>query len=194
MKSNNWKKGFFLLLGIDIIVTILILTLILTPSGQNIGENSMKLHTNKTVSFYVKSNKNDVNQLINGYLMKRSSKSPIRYQVKLGNEVEFYGRVPFLGDSVDMRLSFEPKALPNGDLKLTQKSATIGHLQLPVASVLKLVMETYDLPSGVDIRPNERVIYIQMSQLKLKSHIIVKVNEFDLKKDQIAFTLFVPTK
>jgi uncharacterized protein YpmS len=191
--KNKWKKGFLLLLGINILIIILVSSLILIPSNEN-RKMDQKESNKDTVSFYIKSNKNDLNQLINHYLKKEVAGSPADYEVKLGNEVELYGEIPFFSEKLDMKLAFEPLALENGDLLLKQRSISIGRLHLPVATVLQFIRDNYKLPHGVDIRPNQKFIYVHMSQLKLKSDIKVKVNKFDLQKDNIAFTLLVPVK
>jgi uncharacterized protein YpmS len=191
--KNKWKKGFLLLLGINILIIILVSSLILIPTNENRKMDQKKINKD-TVSFYIKSNKNDLNQLINHYLKKEAAGSPVDYEVRLGNEVELYGELPFFSEKLDMKLAFEPLALENGDLLLKQKSISIGRLHLPVATVLQFIRDNYKLPHGVDIRPNQKLVYVHMSQLKLKSDIKVKVNKFDLKKDQIAFTLLVPVK
>jgi uncharacterized protein YpmS len=191
--KNKWKKGFFLLLGIDLLIFILIISLVLTPSDET-GKVKNSKSNKDTVSFKIKSNKNDLNQLINHYLKKEAADTPIDYQVRLGNEVELYGEIPFFSEKLNMKLTFVPKALENGDLQLKQKSISLGSLHLPVSTVLVFIRDNYKLPVGVDIRPNDKLVYVHMQQLKLKSDLKVKVDKFDLKKDDIAFTLLVPVE
>jgi uncharacterized protein YpmS len=191
--KNKWKKGFLLLLGIDLLIFILIISLVLTPSDE-MGKVKNSKSNKDTVSFKIKSNKNDLNQLINHYLKKETADTPIDYQVRLGNEVELYGDIPFFSEKLKMKLTFVPKALENGDLLLKQKSISLGSLHLPVSTVLQVIRDNYKLPVGVDIRPNDKLIYVHMQQLKLKSDLKVKVDKFDLKKDDIAFTLLVPVE
>jgi uncharacterized protein YpmS len=190
--NNKWKRGFFLLLGLDLLIVIILLFLILSPAeNEKMNWKEMK---NNNVSFQVQSNKSDLNLLINQYLQKEASDSPIGYQVHLRDEVELYGTLPFFSQEIDMKLTFEPEALNNGDLVLKQKSISIGNLSLPVSYVLKFISENYKLPKGVDIQPNEKHVYIHMEQLKLKSDIKIKANKFDLKNDDISFTLLVPVE
>jgi uncharacterized protein YpmS len=191
--KNKWKKGFFLLLGIDLIIFILIASLVLKPTDDT-GKVKNSKSNKDTVSFKIKSNKNDLNQLINHYLKKEAADTPIDYQVRLGNEVELYGEIPFFSEKLNMKLTFVPKALENGDLELKQKSISLGSLHLPVSTVLVFIRDNYKLPVGVDIRPNDKLVYVHMQQLKLKSDLKVKVDKFDLKKDDIAFTLLVPVE
>lgn len=191
--KNKWKLAFLILLGINLAVMIFIFSLALV-SPKNKEQNQLQEPSKDYVSFYVKSNKNDLNLLINHYLRKQSAGSPIDYRVVLGNEVELYGTLPVFSDILNLKLSFEPVALTNGDLVLKQKSMSIGQLNLPISFVLNVISENYQLPSGVEIRPNDKLVYIHMQQLKLNSDFKIKVDQFDLKKDMIAFTLLAPVK
>lgn len=191
--KNKWKNGFLLLLGANLLIVVMLLWLIMIPS-DNKDKSSIKVPSGESVSFHVTSNKNDLNMLINHYLTKEVADSPVDYRVLLGDEVELYGTFPIFSEKLNMKLTFEPEAQNNGDLVLKQKTMTIGSLHLPVSNVLKIINENYKLPKGVDIRPNDKLVYIHMQQLKLQSDTKIKANRFDLKKDDIAFTLLVPIK
>ncbi|SFA92219.1 MULTISPECIES: YpmS family protein [unclassified Bacillus (in: firmicutes)] len=190
--KNRWKMAFFLLLGLNLIVMFVLFAMIKAP----IKDQKLVNKENKAnfVSFQVASNKKDLNLLINEYLRKEVGESPVDYQVVLDKEVELYGTIPFFSEELDMKLTFEPEALDNGDLILKQKSIKIGKINLPVSYVLNFIRKNYKLPNGVAIQPNEERIYVSMGQIKLKSDTKIKVNEFDLKSDQISFTLLVPVK
>jgi uncharacterized protein YpmS len=191
--KNKWKTGFFLLLGFIVLIVIILLSLIMIPSNEN-GKVQQTVPNNKNVSFEVKSNKADLNVLINQYIKKEAADSPIEYSIQLQDEVELYGTLPFFSQEVDLKLTFEPEALENGDLVLKQKSISVGSLPLPVSYVLKFIKENYKLPNGVEIQPNDKIVHVNMQQLKLKSDVRIKANRFDLKKDDIAFTILVPVE
>ncbi|WP_045524125.1 YpmS family protein [Neobacillus niacini] len=188
--KNKWKTGFFLLLGLIVIIVIILLSLIMIPADEE-GKIQQTVPNNKNVSFEVISNKADLNVLINQYIKKEAADSPIEYSVQLQDEVELYGTLPFFSQEVDLKLTFVPKALDNGDLVLKQKSISVGSLPLPVSYVLKFIKENYKLPKGVEIQPNDKIVHVNMQQLKLKSDVKIKVNRFDLIKDDIAFTILV---
>jgi uncharacterized protein YpmS len=191
--KNKWKIAFLVLLGINLLFAIVTLALVMFPSDgpQN---SKLKVPMGEQVSFHVKSNKNDLNKLINHYLKEEAADSPIDYRVILGEEVELYGILPFFSEELNMKLTFAPRALENGDLVLRQQSMTIGSLHLPISYVLNFISENYKIPKGVDIRPKDKLIYVHMQQLKQKSDIKIKADKFDLKKDDIAFTILVPVK
>jgi uncharacterized protein YpmS len=191
--KNKWKLGFLILLGINLLIAVILLSLVTAPIKE--GE-PVKTNTSEEdyVSFHVKSNKYDLNRLINHYLKDEAADSPIDYKVLLGDEVELYGALPFFSEKLKLKLTFEPIAQKNGDLILKQKSMSVGQLHLPISYVLNFIRENYKLPKGVDIRPNDHLVYIHMQQLKLKSNLKIRVNKFNLKKDDIAFTILVPVK
>ena len=191
--KNKWKIGFLLLLGINLLFAIIVLSLVLAPTN---GKKISKLEspTGDPVSFRVKSNKYDLNRLINHYLKEEAADSPIDYRVILGDEVELYGTLPFFSEKLNLKLTFEPIAQKNGELVLEQKSMADGKLHLPISYVLNFISENYKLPKGVEIRPNDHLVYIHMQQLKLKSDLKIKADKFDLKNDDIAFTILVPVK
>jgi uncharacterized protein YpmS len=191
--ENKWKTGFFLLLGFIVIIVIILLSLIMIP-GDEKGNIKQTVPDNKNVSFEVISNKADLNVLINQYIKKEAADSPIDYSVQLQDEVELYGTLQFFSQEVDLKLTFEPEALDNGDLVLKQKSISVGSLHLPVSYVLRFIKEKYKLPNGVEIHPNEKIVHVNMQQLELKSDVRIKVQRFNLIKDDIAFTILVPVE
>ncbi|WP_286228920.1 YpmS family protein [Neobacillus mesonae] len=190
---NKWKIGFMVLIGINILFAIILLSLV-TRSYEDVEQKIVKRQAGEHVSFHVKSNKHDLNKLINHYLEEEAADSPIQYRVLLADEVELYGKIPVFSEELNMKLTFKPKALKNGDLVLTAKSMSLGDLPLPISNVLKFISENYKLPKGVIIRPNDELVYINMQQLKLKSDLKIKADKFDLKHDNIAFTISVPVK
>jgi uncharacterized protein YpmS len=190
--KNKWKIGFFILLGLITAVILFLYILIASPAEESKMEPINNIKDSEDVAFKVATNKRDLNRVINHYIEEESKNSNIDYQVLLTDEVELYGTLPLFSEELELRLTFEPKALDNGDMVLNQKSISVGRLRLPVSTVLKFVRDSYDLPEAVSIQPEEERVYVSMQRLKLKSDIKVRVNEFDLKKDNIKFTLFVP--
>lgn len=193
MKDQKWKKLFFLLLSLIIIFILVILVLLKIPATEEkyISED---LNTNDYVPFKIQTDKQDLNQLINHYLKKEGLTGAIDYKVILNDEVELYGQIPVFSQDIQLKLTFEPQVLDNGDIVLQQKSISVGQLQLPVSYVLKFIGDKYKLPKGVTIHPNEEKIYVSLQKMKLKSDVKVKVDQFNLKNDDIRFTLLVPVK
>ncbi|WP_064091352.1 YpmS family protein [Rossellomorea aquimaris] len=189
--KNKWKVGFFVLLGAVLIGLIIILSMIFTPiKDDTLPKNNEKV--NREVGFDVQTNKRDLNLIIEHYIEEEGLRGPVNYKVQLKDEVELLGTVPVFTSNLDFKLSFEPKALENGDILLKQKSISVGSLNLPVSYVLKVIRDSYEFPDWVKIQPNDELIYVSLQNMKLKSDIKVRAKEFNLKEDNIAFRLLVP--
>ena len=184
--------SFFVLVGNRLNDCSIIAFMLLTPASNH-NMSNVKVPTGDYVPFSVQSNKEDLNKLVNYYLNKEAKGSPVDYQVKLGNEVELEPNF-FLSEELNMLLTFEPEALKNGDLILKQKRISIGRLNLPVPYVLKIIADSYKLPAGVDIILNQKQVYIDMQRLNLKNNMKVKMKKFDLRQNEIVFTILVPIK
>jgi uncharacterized protein YpmS len=192
MAARNWKRLFFGLLAINLLVIILLCILINLPAH----DDKIKPSPDKDndIQFRVNTNKKDLNKLINQYLSEEGLTGPINYQVFLTDDVELYGTIPAFGKEMELKLTLEPKALKNGDIILKQKSISLGQMNLPVSFILNFINEQYRLPEWVSIQPNEEQIYVSLQDMKLKSDIKVKAEKFDLEHDDISFLLTVPSK
>lgn len=191
--KNRWKLLFFLLLGA---IFILIITGIIIVKMPAKGGNPLlsEPSNQEEVVFKIESNKEDLNRVINHYMEKEGLRGPVDYQVFLNDEVELYGTIQVFSQDLKMKLTFEPSALENGDLVLKQKNISIGRMELPVPYVLKFIRDRYKLPEWVSIHPNDEMVYVAMNKMKLKSNVKVRVDTFDLKHDDISFSLVVPVK
>jgi uncharacterized protein YpmS len=193
MQVKNWKKLFFILLTLNIGILLFFLISISIPvKDKFINQEDDTLQG--YVPFLIHTEKENLNEIINHYIKKEAAGGPVDYQVVLGDEVELYGTIPVFTEEIQMKMTFVPKALSNGDLMLQQKSMSIGQMQLPVTYILKFIADRYRLPKGVIIQPNKELIYISMQRLKLKSDFQIRVNKFNLENDDISFQLYVPIK
>lgn len=191
--KNHWKRWFLLILGLNIAIILSLLILLFLPTESNkLGKQKAEEET--LVSFPVKTNKEDLNKIINHYIQEESSKGAIAYEVYLEDDVELHGTMPFFGEDIGLKLTFEPQALNNGDLLLKQKSISIGRLHLPVSYVMRFIANQYKMPDWVIIQPKEETVYVALSKMKLKNDWQIKVNTFDLINDEIELTFGIPTK
>ena len=192
---NKWKLAFFSLLFVVAAVFITFFIMASTPLEEieGIPDKSSELGE-ENVSFNVAANKTDLNKVIKHYLEEEGLTGSIDYQVLLKDEVELYGILPVFGQELELKLTFEPNALNNGDLVLKQKSITVGTLNLPVSTVMKMIQNSYQLPDWVQIQPSKELVYVSLQEMELKSDIKVRANSFDLEHDDISFTLLVPVE
>jgi uncharacterized protein YpmS len=145
----------------------------------------------KQVALQIKTNKQDLNQVINHYLEKELS-GAYDYKVLLTDQVELYGTIPIFNEQLNVKLTFEPKSLANGDLELKQKDMSIGDLSLPSSVVLNFIQNSFSFPEWIIIQPKQEKIYLSLQNFKLKSNSTVLVDEFNLKENDIRFSLQIP--
>ena len=193
MKGFNWKRLFILLLGLNVALVFLLFTFFLFMINDTGNETKIPTidPTEKQVALQIKTNKQDLNRVINHYLDTELS-STYDYQVLLTDQVELYGAIPIFNEELNVKLTFEPKPLENGDLELQQKNMSIGNLSLPPSLVLKFIQNSYSLPEWIMIQPSKEKIYVSLNTFKLKSNFKVLVDEFNLKDDDIRFSLQLP--
>ncbi|MFE7062290.1 YpmS family protein [Sutcliffiella sp. NPDC057660] len=190
----NWKVAFFSLLIINILVAGLAIVLVLLPKHSNLLRLSQEeADDRQRVSFNIRSDKEDLNKLVEYYLEKET-KRPLNYEVRLTDRVELRGEMTVFERDIPLTMTFIPQVQENGDVNLKQDSMSIGRLQVPVSMVLKYVGDNYPLPSWVSILPDEQSIYVSLQELELRSDAKVEFTKFDLEKDDIEFKLLVPVE
>lgn len=193
MKGFNWKRLFILLLGLNVALVLLLFTFFLIIFNDTGNETKIPTieSTQKEVVLQINTNKQDLNRVINHYLENELA-SPYDYRVLLTDEVELYAAIPIFNEALNVKLTFEPKSLDNGDLELKQKNMSIGKFKIPSSLVLTYIQNSFSLPEWIVIQPSEEKIYVSLNNFKLKSNFTVLADEFNLKDDDIRFSLQIP--
>ncbi|WP_248559618.1 YpmS family protein [Niallia sp. NCCP-28] len=188
---KKWKLAFLILLAVNLVIVIGLTVLIFLPSSK---VNHISSSETNAVGLDVATNKEDLTKIINYYIEKEGLDGPVHYEINLSDEVELYGYLPVFGQDIDLKLTFEPEALENGNLLLRQKSISIGKLPLPVSYVMKFIQQQYKLPGWVEINPNDETVYMHLTEMKIANGLSVNMQEFDLLEDKIQLKLILPTK
>ncbi len=192
-KKRLWKTSFLILLTINgLIIMGIALLLFISPDQDPIPETKDQ-HISAS-EFLIQTNKQDLNKLINHYIEKEGLNGPVHYNVLLTNEVELFGEVKVFSESMQLKMTFEPRALENGDLVLEQKTLSIGGLPVPVSYILTFIRDYYKLPDWVTIHPNDKQIYVALQKMRLNGDIQFRVEEFNLEDDQISMRMLVPVE
>lgn len=190
--KNFWKPAFWVLLMLNILVIAWLAFILFSPADQQ-KVPEPQLDDKKFAEFSIQANKADLNKLVNHYIEKEGLNGPIHYDVFLTDVVELYGKVEVFSQSINLKMTFEPEALDNGDLILQQKDVYLGDAKLPVSYILKFIRDGYKLPSWVQIKPGKQQVYIALQEMRLNNGIQVRVEDFDLENDQIALRMLVPS-
>lgn len=191
MFKNKWKIAFLTLLGILVLSIIFLAILIFKPVEK---ATIIKKQQREEVPFAVTTNREDLTKLINHYLEQEGLNGPIHYEINIADQVELYGTLPIFNTDIQMKLTFEPIALENGDLLLKQKEISIGQLPLPVSYVMNFIANQYNFPDWVDIQPNDEEIYVHLTEMDLKNGMLVEMKTFDLENNNIQFNVSLPTE
>jgi uncharacterized protein YpmS len=190
--KNKWKFGFFSLLLLIFATIIAIAFLFVKPKEDLVVPENIPMGK-ENAKFEVKTSKKDLNKLIE-YYKEKEFKSKMDYKVFMDKDVVLKGGIPVFTQELPFEMHFEPRSLENGDLILKQKSISLGAVSLPVSYIMKFIRDAYDLPNWITIQPDQELIYVSVTSIQLKSNLKVRVNRFNLPKDDINFTLFVPTE
>jgi uncharacterized protein YpmS len=190
---NKWKISFLVLIIINVFFIIFVTTSLLIPSKKPNDEVKMdKKGEDVLIPFLISTEKKSLTDLINHYLKEETDQKNLQYRVELEENVNVYGVIKAFNKDIDMTLILEPKVKSDGNMQLLVKELSIGRLKLPISYVLKYMNTNYDLPNYVVIDSSKKEIDINLDELTLKNGLSARAESFNLKKDDITFTLFVP--
>lgn len=190
---NKWKISFLVLAIINLLLIVLMTSFLLIPSKKQTEKVKYEKNGEEAiVPFLISTQKNSLTSLINHYLEEEAVQDNLKYHVQLEEYVYVYGVIEAFNKEIDMTLILEPKVKSDGNMQLLVKELSIGRLKLPVAYVLKYMITHYNLPGYVIIDPSKKVIDIHLEELILKNGLSARAESFNLKNDDITFTLYVP--
>ena len=139
----------------------------------------------------VTTTREDLTIVVNRFIEEELNGS-INYSVLFEDQVSLNGSLPVFNTAIDFQMTFDAQALENGNLLLTQESLSLGAIDLPVANILKFIGDSYEFPEWVVIQPNDQQIIVQISEIDVASGLSVKTNRFNLRENDISFSIYVP--
>lgn len=188
-RQNHWKLAFTLLCCINILIIGALFYLLILPEET---EPLNLAFEDSGIKVDFETDKSDLERLINYYIRKEYSSGQLSYEVRLNEEVEVIGQLEIFNETIEMKMTFTPQAMENGDLLLTQTSVSIGKLNLPVSYIMNFMAKTYKFPAWVKIYPAENVIHVDLTDLVLKNGAQVRAEKFDLQTGKIHLALIFP--
>jgi len=194
-KKNNWRKRFFVLCIINVVILTSLLIYLYSPIPEKDLQLSGKEYTNENSSeFVIRTTKQNLNNLVNAYLDKLLLGTNHQYSVNLDDDVQLFGELPVFSTTVPLLIHLEPIVQENGDIALKQKSISIGQLQLPNRKIMQYVDKYLPMPEWVIVNPKEEEIYVKVTEMEIRSNFKVQVEQFDLEANNISFKINVPYK
>jgi uncharacterized protein YpmS len=186
----NWKKWFWTLVILDIAVVMLFAVWLFQPA-EPISVPSPKKA--KGATFTVYSNKEHLNTVINDYIRKKAKDHPVQYRVWLDDRVYVASKLPVFDREIDLVVSFVPKVVKGGNVELENPEISLGDWELPVTYVLRYLRKHAPLPDEVIIDPKVNRVYVALTDIRFGNGYQVSARKIDLAKDEIVFTLTIPT-
>ncbi|HEX6594030.1 MAG TPA: YpmS family protein [Bacillota bacterium] len=188
----NWRRMFYTLLTLNIIIVGTLATLLLWPvQDVNIREHEV-MQTNVSSEFTIRTTKENLNDLVNAYLDKLLEDTKHHYSISLEDDVHLIGELPVFSSTVPLSVHFEPIVQTNGDVILKQKSISVGLLELPNKKILEYMDQYLPMPNWVIVNPKDEEIYVAVTNMDIKSNFEVSVEHIDLPANYLAFKLRIP--
>lgn len=191
--KNNWKQNFFILAVVNGVILFGLLLLIFLPVSDSVVPEGTQTEE-EGAEFTIKSTKQNLNELINGYIDQALANGSMNYAVSLEDDVELTGSISLFDSEIPLKINLEPVVQENGDLVLEQKNISLGRLNLPNKQVLEYLKKFYPMPEWITVNPEEESVYVAVTQMEMKSNFEVKIEQFDLENNQLAFAIKVPNK
>ncbi|MEG7336965.1 MULTISPECIES: YpmS family protein [Bacillus] len=184
---NKWKRLFFILLAINLILAAGFVTLVMLPGKQA----QVKDSSESEYGFQVTSTKESLAAFVNSYLKDKAS-NQLDYKVEIDDDVHVVGEIKAFSTTIDALIAFEPTVKKNGDVELNVTKFSLGKLSIPISFVLNYMDSFYELPSFVHVHPGDKSIEVRLSEMPLTNGMYVRADKINLEKDEIEFSYYHP--
>ncbi|MFC4402794.1 YpmS family protein [Gracilibacillus xinjiangensis] len=193
-RFTNWRRLFIILAAVNIAIILAIVIFIMWPVASEEYPDKEYIEEAAGAEFTVQSSKDNLSHLVNEYIDKLLKDKNDNYAISLDQEVHLMGTIEAFRSEVPVNITFDPVVQENGDIILQSTEMSLGLLRLPKDKILKYVNDKINTPEWVVIDPKEETIYIALTQMDLKSNYKVRVQQFDLKNDQLTFRIKIPNE
>lgn len=188
----KWKKYFYILLAVDVVIVLGIILLIFWPVSNSTIPSAEKVDEQKSSQFVVRTTKKNLNDLVNAYLDKLLDNSRQHYRIEFKDDVHLIGELPVFSSTIPLSVHFEPIVQENGDVILKQKSISVGLLELPNQKIMEYMKKYLPMPEWVTVNPKKEEIYVAVTNMDIRSKFKVSIEHFDLEANNLAFKIHVP--
>lgn len=184
-ERNLWKILFFTLSGIVLAALVMIFALIGIPSEVPLPEESAT--DEQYPMLEVTSSKESLNEIIEQIIQDQKTDRSLDFNMVLTDSVELYTVIPVFDREIQLKMTFQPETLDNGDIILKQETMQLGQMRLPVSYVLNFISKQASLPEWMLIDPANEQIYIALSEIDMQGNLKLKANRMNLAEDDISF-------
>lgn len=190
---NKWKVAFLGLLTVVVLGIAAIIIMIFSGNTDMPKPTATKHEGNH---FTMQTTPEAFQNVANNIVTEAMADSPLQAQLLIEDDVKIKSNIDALGVTVPVTLGFDPEIDEAGNLLLHQSSVTVGILDLPAQTALKLVRDSGQLPEWLTIQPSEKTAYIDLSAIKIPineaDNAFIKAKKFDLTNKKIELDVIVP--
>ena len=190
---NRWKIGFFALAGL-IAAALAYIIILFGIHAESEPLPKAKKTVQSANHLTVKATKEDFEGIANTYIQKAIDKEPLPVKLEVAEDITLTSELTVFSYTVPVIMHFDPIVLDDGNLMLKQSTVEIGNLNLPPATILKVLKDSIELPSWMIVRPKEEEVFIDLNALPISGDLKVKAKEFNLDKDEIILEITIPQK
>src|SRR5690625_430720 len=191
-KKMSWKRLFYILLTVNIVVVIVLLALIFWPVPEKDLPRSTETTEQTSSEFVIRTTKENLNELMNAYLSEWLKNTDHQYRVSLEDDVHLIGELPVFSSTVPLSVHLEPIVQDNGDVVLKQKSISLGLLELPNKKIMEYIDKYLPMPDWVIVNPSEEEVYVAVTEMDIRSNFEVAIEHIDLEVNNLALKIKVP--
>lgn len=188
---NPWKIGFFALAGIVIAAVAALILFIGSPGESEPLPKAKEVQTPTNV-LTVHSTKEDLQGIANTFIRKAMKGEPLPVTMEVRDEVILLSEMTVFSYTLPVQMHFNPVVQEDGNLILKQSSMEIGQLNIPPATVLKILRDSVALPPWMVVRPDEEELFIDLSRIPVSGNLQVKAKTFNLAEDDIILEIMIP--
>lgn len=180
-----WRTAFLILFAFNILAVIGLVFYVTLPSQDYVSYEAGERSLLEGNSLIVRTTKSDFEGIANTYIGQAMEDSPIPLTLSVNNDVSLSTELEVFSTTLPILLRFEPIVQQDGNLLLEQKSVSVGMLDIPPESALKLLRDSVDLPEFMDVNPSEEEVLLRLTDIPMQEGISVRAESFNLKEDDI---------
>lgn len=180
-----WRIAFVILLALNMLALIGFIFYVTIPAEDYISYESDKRAFAEGNSLIVRTSKADFEGIANNYIQDAMEDQPIPLTLAVNEDVTLSTELEVFSMTLPILLKFEPHVQEDGNLLLEQKSVSVGMLDIPPESALKLLRDSVSLPEFMEVNPGSEEILLRLSDIPLDDGISVRAEAFNLEEDDI---------
>lgn len=190
---NFWKVSFFILLG-TLIAGVAVVVYWINHSVDSAPLPPIQQTRNSPHAFTVLATKEDFEGIANQFLEKTIKDDPVPVRVEMENDVILLSEMTVFSFTLPVRMHFNPIVRDDGNVILKQSKMEVGQLNIPPATVLKILRDSVNLPKWMIVRPKEEELFIELTAIPVSGNLTVKAKKINLVEDEIVLEITLPVQ